>query len=53
MRLRLRTCYCLHVLGLFGAGEKDDILLRCLDILVFENEELLNAILLERAEFDE
>ena len=43
----------MHLLWLFATGEKDNVSLYSLDVAVLEHKELVDAILLKRAEFDE
>ena len=47
------TCYCARLFGILAANEEDDIPLAGIDIVVFQKENLVYAIFLERTELDE
>lgn len=49
----VRTCYGLSATATFTPSDEDDITLACVDIIVFENEELVDTVLLQHSNFDD
>jgi hypothetical protein len=48
-----RTCYHAYLLCIFSSDHEDDVPLAGVNVVVLEEEWLVNAILLESAEFDD
>jgi hypothetical protein len=47
------TCYCARLFGILAANEENDIPLAGVDIVVFQEKDLVYAIFLKGAELDE
>lgn len=47
------TCYRIGMAAALASGDKDDIALARVDIVVLQNEELVDAVLLERRDLDD
>lgn len=51
-RSRLRTCYSFGMAAAFAPRDEDDITLARIDVVVFEDEELVDSVLLEDGDLD-
>lgn len=49
----LPTSYCLDLLRLLASGQKDNISLSVVDVIVFDIEQLIYSIFLKSTELDE
>ena len=47
LRVLLHTCYLLSVFGLVATSEEQDTPLRGIDVLIFEQEDTINAVFLQ------
>lgn len=51
--LQVLTSNCYSLRSFFTASQEDNILLRCINIVVFEEKDLVNPIFLQCREFNE
>ena len=46
------TCYCARLFGVLAANDEHDIPLAGIDVVIFQEEDFVYAILLERTKLD-